>query len=256
MEARRERSGHGGAHELQQHATPSQPFGPTAIVRRRNGSVAALSPARFFHRLLPVTADQLVAVGGSNRKGHIRELELVSLSAGVPKAVTIAPAKSTSAAEVKAPSEPNGGRPWPQWRGPNRDGISTETGWRKDWPAEGPRKLWTAQVGAVMSSAVVADGRLFTQGNDGEGNDHIFALDAATGTEQSVAAEIKADLDAIGVKTPGPVQIPGGREIVPFDAVAEIAKAAVEMLPACAHLSPGARLGERPLATPRGGVFR
>lgn len=146
--------------------------------------VAALTPARFFHRLLPLTNDQLVAVGGSNRKGHIRELELVSLSASsAPKKEAVAPGKSTSAAEVKAPSEPKAGRPWPQWRGPNRDGVSAETGWRKDWPAEGPRKLWTTQVGAGMSSAVVADGRLFTQGNDGNGNDEVFALDAATGTE-------------------------------------------------------------------------
>ncbi len=146
--------------------------------------VATLSPARFFHRLLRVSEDQLVAVGGSNRKGHIRELELVSLSAdSAPEVEAVTPAKSTSGAKVKAPSEPNGGRPWPQWRGPNRDGVAADTGWRKDWPAEGPRRLWRAQVGAGMSSAVVADGRLFTQGNDGNGNDEVFALDTATGAE-------------------------------------------------------------------------
>jgi hypothetical protein len=27
---------------------------------------------------------------------------------------------------------------WPQWRGPNRDGISNETGLLQEWPAEGP----------------------------------------------------------------------------------------------------------------------
>src|SRR5438128_6666254 len=36
---------------------------------------------------------------------------------------------------------------WPQWRGPNRDGISKERGWLTDWPASGPRKLWEASVG-------------------------------------------------------------------------------------------------------------
>ena len=30
---------------------------------------------------------------------------------------------------------------WPQWRGPNRDGISQETGLLKDWPADGPNAL-------------------------------------------------------------------------------------------------------------------
>ena len=31
---------------------------------------------------------------------------------------------------------------WPQWRGPNRDGISKETGLLKQWPAEGPALVW------------------------------------------------------------------------------------------------------------------
>jgi hypothetical protein len=31
---------------------------------------------------------------------------------------------------------------WPQWRGPNRDGISTETGLLKQWPADGPPLAW------------------------------------------------------------------------------------------------------------------
>lgn len=30
-----------------------------------------------------------------------------------------------------------------QWRGPNRDGISRETGVTKEWPAGGPKLLWS-----------------------------------------------------------------------------------------------------------------
>ena len=33
---------------------------------------------------------------------------------------------------------------WPQWRGPNRDGISKETGLLKEWPANGPSLVWKA----------------------------------------------------------------------------------------------------------------
>ena len=33
---------------------------------------------------------------------------------------------------------------WPQWRGPNRDGISKETGLLKQWPADGPPLVWKA----------------------------------------------------------------------------------------------------------------
>ncbi|MBD3673904.1 MAG: polyvinylalcohol dehydrogenase, partial [Planctomycetaceae bacterium] len=31
---------------------------------------------------------------------------------------------------------------WPQWRGPNRDAISQETGLLKSWPADGPPLAW------------------------------------------------------------------------------------------------------------------
>lgn len=69
---------------------------------------------------------------------------------------------------------------WPQWRGPNRDGISRETGWRADWPAEGPKKIWEADIGVGFSSMSVANGRLFTMGNVNE-TDVIWCFDAETG---------------------------------------------------------------------------
>lgn len=69
---------------------------------------------------------------------------------------------------------------WPQWRGPNRDGISRETGWRADWPAEGPKKLWEADVGVGFSSMSVSNGRIFTMGNVNE-TDAISCFDAETG---------------------------------------------------------------------------
>lgn len=145
--------------------------------------IGKLAKARFFHRLLPLADGRLVAIGGSSRKGQIPELELVDLDAKPAIASAAAAPTSTAAHDVKAPSETGGGAPWPQWRGPNRDGISAETGWRKDWPADGPRQLWKAKVGEGMSSPVVAGGRLFTQGNDGQDRENLFALDAATGAE-------------------------------------------------------------------------
>jgi outer membrane protein assembly factor BamB len=146
--------------------------------------IAKLEPARFFHRLLPFNEKELVAVGGSNRKGHVREVEILALDGKSLTKPEAAPAPETKpAAEAKAPTEPKTSMTWPQWRGPNRDGISTETGWNKTWPAEGPKKLWTVLVGTGMSSAVAADGRLFTQGSDGESNESVVALDAATGAE-------------------------------------------------------------------------
>src|SRR5688500_19509128 len=53
---------------------------------------------------------------------------------------------------------------WPQWRGPQRNGISAETGWQR-WPATGPKRLWAAQVGEGFSAVAVKGGRVYTMGN-------------------------------------------------------------------------------------------
>ena len=70
---------------------------------------------------------------------------------------------------------------WPQWRGPNRNGISQETGWQAAWPQEGPRRVWEASgLGIGYSSLAVSQGRVYTMGNIDE-VDHVFCLDAQTG---------------------------------------------------------------------------
>ena len=69
---------------------------------------------------------------------------------------------------------------WPSWRGPDRTGITPETDWSHDWPAEGPKTLWKASVGVGFSSVVVADGRVFTLGHQ-EGSDVVSCLSASTG---------------------------------------------------------------------------
>ncbi|HUR46595.1 MAG TPA: PQQ-binding-like beta-propeller repeat protein [Candidatus Saccharimonadales bacterium] len=70
---------------------------------------------------------------------------------------------------------------WPQWRGPNRDGISKETGWRAEWPSA-PEKVWQANVGVGYSSEAIVNGRLYTMGNLDE-TDFVYCLDANTGKE-------------------------------------------------------------------------
>ncbi len=69
---------------------------------------------------------------------------------------------------------------WPQFRGPNRDGISRETGLLKSWPAGGPKVLWKTLVGEGYSHLVVSKGRLFTLFGEGS-SDFAVAYDAATG---------------------------------------------------------------------------
>jgi outer membrane protein assembly factor BamB len=69
---------------------------------------------------------------------------------------------------------------WPQWGGPNRDFKSSTTGLAASWPASGPRKLWSRELGDGYSAIAVEGGRLFTMYRKGD-QDAIIAMDAATG---------------------------------------------------------------------------
>ncbi len=67
----------------------------------------------------------------------------------------------------------------PQFRGPDRDGIYEATGLLTTWPAEGPKRLWTAKgLGDGFATVSVADGRLYTTGlHDDQGS--VFAFDTS-----------------------------------------------------------------------------
>lgn len=70
---------------------------------------------------------------------------------------------------------------WNQWRGPERDGHSQETGLATDWPDDGPRK--TVNVGGLgvgYSSFAASGDRLFTMGAK-DGQERVLAIDARTG---------------------------------------------------------------------------
>ena len=57
------------------------------------------------------------------------------------------------------------GLDWPQWRGPERNGISRETGLAVQWPASGPPVIWSAtNLGAGYGSMSVSGSRVFVQG--------------------------------------------------------------------------------------------
>lgn len=74
---------------------------------------------------------------------------------------------------------------WPQWRGPNRDGVSAETGLLNEWPKEGPKLGWKADLGGVgYGSPSVAGGKVFVLAaeDDKEGQkEYCLCLDAKTG---------------------------------------------------------------------------
>jgi outer membrane protein assembly factor BamB len=53
---------------------------------------------------------------------------------------------------------------WPQWRGPNRDGVAVKPRLPANWPDKPPRPLWKQTVGEGQSSPVVVGDRLFILG--------------------------------------------------------------------------------------------
>ena len=115
-----------------------------------------------------------------------------------------APAVNPIAARSAAPARAGD---WPAWRGPKGDAISSETNWTSEWPADGPKKLWTAQVGIGFSAISVADGRAYTMGHapndpDKENkeeltDDTVWCFDATTGNviwKQSYPCKLVANL--------------------------------------------------------------
>src|SRR5262249_23460061 len=77
-------------------------------------------------------------------------------------------------------SVPALGADWPQYRGPNRDGISRETGLLQEWPQGGPRLLWTyTEAGLGYSGPAIVGDRLYLSGTRGD-SEYLFALDLKT----------------------------------------------------------------------------
>ena len=75
----------------------------------------------------------------------------------------------------------DGFQDWPNWRGPNHDDKSTETGLLKSWPEDGPAQVWVNRdVGIGYGGISVADGKLFTVGTDEKG-EFTICLDSNSG---------------------------------------------------------------------------
>jgi len=69
---------------------------------------------------------------------------------------------------------------WPQWGGPQRNFMVDAKGLAETWPAAGPKRLWSRELGEGHSSVVVDGARLYTMYSRGE-QEFVVALEAATG---------------------------------------------------------------------------
>ncbi|MGV3723951.1 MAG: PQQ-binding-like beta-propeller repeat protein, partial [Actinomycetota bacterium] len=92
-----------------------------------------------------------------------------------PKPAAPAPPVERPAAATALPGD------WPQWRGPDRTGLSRETGLLAAWPQNGPTLLWRAAgIGGGYSTPTVAAGRVYGMGYRGNA-ESVWCLDGATG---------------------------------------------------------------------------
>jgi outer membrane protein assembly factor BamB len=72
---------------------------------------------------------------------------------------------------------------WPEMRGPNRNGVSPETGLPERWAVDGENFLWRAPYGG-RSSPIVVGNRVCVQNPSGRGaqlQERVMCLDADTG---------------------------------------------------------------------------
>lgn len=94
---------------------------------------------------------------------------------------------------------------WSQWRGPARDGKSTETGLLRKWPEAGPRQGWRAQgLGQGYSSVTISAGKVYTLGQRGD-IQYVMAFDEASGKKLWETANGKAYRERRG---DGPRSVP------------------------------------------------
>jgi outer membrane protein assembly factor BamB len=90
---------------------------------------------------------------------------------------------------------------WPQYFGPNRNGVSTQKNILLSWPQQGPEVLWTANVGVGFGGPVIKDGKVYLLDRDDKVGDKIRCLDLSSGKE----------LWNFAYDAPGSVMFPGSR---------------------------------------------
>ena len=77
---------------------------------------------------------------------------------------------------------------WPQWLGPQRDGVWREAGIIEKFPADGPRVRWRTSVGPGYTGPAIAQGRVFVMDRQlapGANNPvNPFAQTTIAGTER------------------------------------------------------------------------
>jgi outer membrane protein assembly factor BamB len=93
------------------------------------------------------------------------------------------PSACTTASLIFLSLIPNANADWPQWRGPDRNDISKETGLLQSWPKQGPRQVWLFKdCGVGYSGPAIVKDRLYILGGRGD-REFLLAIDVSSGKE-------------------------------------------------------------------------
>src|SRR5688500_14102933 len=99
------------------------------------------------------------------------------------------------------------GDDWPQWRGPERTGVSKETGLLQTWPKDGPKQAWKVQgLGIGYASPAIANGKVFLMGTKDK-DEYLFVFDEKTG-DKAWSQKIGLIGENRGPNYPGPRSTP------------------------------------------------
>jgi outer membrane protein assembly factor BamB len=112
-------------------------------------------------------------------------LAIVGRAADKESPAKKAPVKKPAAGKIaKKNAKPLPDGPyWPQWHGPDRNGISPDTGLLKKWPDGGPALAWKCSgLGGGFSGVSIADGRIYSMG-DRDGQQVLHARELEGGKE-------------------------------------------------------------------------
>lgn len=99
-------------------------------------------------------------------------------------AAAATPAAASASAGGAVDAIPASGAGWPGFRGPERNGVSGETGLLRSWGAGGPQKLWALKLGEGHAGAAVYGNRVFVLDYDLAARaDKLLCLDLSSGKQ-------------------------------------------------------------------------
>ena len=96
---------------------------------------------------------------------------------------------------------------WPQFLGPDRNGISDQKGLLRSWPQNGPEVLWTTSLGPGYGGPVIKDDKVYLLDRDDKTGDIMRCFDFNNGKQ----------LWSYSYDAPGSVSYPGSRSVPTID---------------------------------------